>query len=388
MRFCATGHEFGERVLCAALAAALFSPGCAQALRSDLCPTRTLAAPAPAVEVQYLGSGGFLVQRGADIALFSPVYSNPTAPEVFLGLPIRPEARLVDSLLPPAANRAQAIIIGHSHYDHLLDTPWVALNRAKSANIYGSRNTRRLIASIEPEMAARTPPNSIVEMDSPADQGVWVPIPGSRMRLRAIPSEHSDQFRINVAGLVWPLHAFRGDVSTDQRELPRTAADWVEGRTFAYLLDFLDALGNTEFRVYFQDSGTHVGVGFAPTHPHPDYADIDVALICGGGEFKGLQHPEGIIENTRPRHIIVSHWEDFFVTQRAICSEKQVRGLPFAKPQDFAKRARAAQRKAVGVESVFLPCPTASRFEIAIEPLRDQAKRKKETVSYDCTKSF
>lgn len=370
-----------------AVGLALIAPGCAHSLRADRCPTRTLADPSvPRVDIQYLGSGGYLIKRGTDVAMFAPVYSNPTAPEVFLGHEFRTEARLVDSLLPAEADKAQAIIVGHSHYDHLLDTPWIATHRARSANIYGSSTMKHLLASLRPELQKRNPANEIVALDEEADAKTWVAIPNSRMRLLAIPSEHSDQVRISTFGLVWPLHAFRGEVTEDAPELPKKAAEWAEGRTFAYLLDFLDDRGETEFRVYFQDSGTHVGVGFGPAAGDADYRKVDVALICASGDFKGLDHPRGIVTHLQPRHVIVGHWEDFFVTQRAICSEKEVRGLPREDPEWIVEEARDAQKRTHLTPSVYLPCPTASRFQVAIDPRADQGKGKKETVTYDCTK--
>lgn len=365
---------------------ALAAPGCAFSLKASQCPIRTLADPkASKVDIRYLGSGGYLVTRGTDVALFAPVYSNPTAPEVFLGHEFRTEARLVDSLLPKEADKAQAIIVGHSHYDHLLDTPWIATQRAKSANIYGSSTTKHLLASLRI-------PERIVALDEKADAGKWEPIPNSRMRLLAIPSEHGDQFRFSLFGLVWPLHAFRGELSEDAPALPRKAAEWPEGRTFAYLLDFLNDADETEFRVYFQDSAARAGVGFGPAKTDPDYRKVDVALICGSGDFKGLDHPRAIVAHLEPRHVVVGHWEDFFVTQRAICSEGDVRGLPREHPMKVVEQARRAQKSTREEPSVFLPCPTASHFEVSVDPRADRSngkngkKSRTETTAYDCSK--
>lgn len=373
-------RRFGWLTAAITVCLPIAAPGCAYGLRADKCPIRTLADPsAPRVDIQYLGSGGYLVRRGTDVALFAPVYSNPTAPEVFLGHEFRTEARLVDSLLPAEADRAQAIIVGHSHYDHLLDTPWIATHRATSATIYGSSTMKHLLAKMPGA-------DRIVELDKNADSKQWVPIPNSRMRLLALPSEHSDQLRIDTFGLVWPLHAFRGELTEDASELPRKAAEWAEGRTFAYLLDFLDDSNKTEFRVYFQDSGTHLGVGFGPAQGDPEYRRTDVALICGSGDFNGLDHPGGIVAHLQPRHVIVGHWEDFFVTQRAICSEKEVRGLPREDPMRIVEEALDAQKRAKLTPSVYLPCPTASRFQVAIDPRADRSRARKETIAYDCTK--
>jgi hypothetical protein len=372
---------------------AFLSIGCAHSLPYNACPF--IAPPRPprsgSVEIQYLGTGGYLVRRGPDVVLFGPVYSNPSALEVFFDHEIRTDNRLVEKLLPREADQAQAIVVGHSHYDHLMDTPYIALHRAKAANIYGSVVTQRLLAETRAELRKRSPPNDVIALDTQAANREWVPLLEGRARLLAIPSAHSDQFRLDVLGLKWAVHTWRGDIDRERAGLPRSASEWAEGPVFSYLLDFLDDKGAPVFRVYYQDSGTHAPVGFVPTvspesHEPWDGKAVDVALICGGGDFKRMvRHPEGIIANTRPRHVVVGHWEDFFVTQAAICTEKAVRGIPLSDTKAFLKAARKAHRAATGRSPrVHLPCPTASVFEIPIDPAEDDTKE--ELRNYDCTR--
>jgi hypothetical protein len=227
----------------------------------------------------------------------------------------------------------------------------------------------------------RSPPNDVVALDDQAAQRQWQPLPGGRMRLLAIPSQHSDQIRIGLLGLKWAFHTWRGDIEEDRVDLPRTASEWAEGPTFSYLLDFLDGQGGDPvFRVYYQDSGTDAPVGFVPvkgpgSNEPWDGKRVDVALLCAGGDFERLRrHPEGIIENTNARHLIIGHWEDFFVTQRSICTEAGVRGLPLNDTKGFMKRARKAHETATGLRKrVYLPCPTASVFQIPVDPADDRA---------------
>jgi hypothetical protein len=167
-----------------------------------------------------------------------------------------------------------------------------------------------------------------------------------------------------------PVHAWRGSLAEDLDERPRTASDWAEGEVYAYLIDFLDAPGGRPvFRVYFQDSGTHEPVGYVP----PSLLDekrVDVALLCVGGDFERLRrHPEGILENTRPRHAVLGHWEDFFTTQDNHDIDGRVYPIP-ATGQDtktFTTRAEKAMRRIDPEAKVWLPCPTRSRFVFAPE---------------------
>ncbi|MFL5543984.1 MAG: hypothetical protein ACJ792_04730 [Gemmatimonadaceae bacterium] len=52
---------------------------------------------------------------------------------------------MIDRFLPAVADRASAILVGHGHYDHLLDVPYIATHRATSAFIYGGPSIRRML---------------------------------------------------------------------------------------------------------------------------------------------------------------------------------------------------------------------------------------------------
>ncbi len=66
----------------AALLLAMTSVGCSTfSIRADRCPAYPGPQPLPSrsdVKIQYLGVGGYVVQRGSDVALFGTVYSNPS----------------------------------------------------------------------------------------------------------------------------------------------------------------------------------------------------------------------------------------------------------------------------------------------------------------------
>ena len=377
-----------------ALALAVGSAGCSTfSIRADRCPAYPIASAAASaglasdVKVQYLGVGGYLVSRGDDVVLFGPEYSNPGIAEVMFDHQIRTDRALVDRLLLHDANKAQAIVIGHSHYDHLLDTPYIANNKATQATVYGSTTMANLIASAVAPDRLFDVAERLADIAEASPGQTWIPI-GQRMRLTPITSEHSDQFRLKVplTGINQPVHAWRGEVTDAQSALPTTASGWAEGQVYAYLLDFMDASGNIEFRIYYQDSGTNAPMGF----PVPDGKKVDVALICLGGDFERLTwHPEAIIEATQPRFLILGHWEDFFVPQTDICTTGRVAGIPLQDTEYFVARAQAALKAQKLPGKPILPCPTASVFFFPIDVSDDGAVHKalkNGRATYDCAR--
>ena len=146
-----------HRLLGAACGAALGLAGCTariHELKIAQCPAVTTSA-SDVVDVRYLGVGGFLLRHGSDVILTAPLYSNPGLVEFAADHQIRPDPMTIDRLFPAEGKAAQAILVGHSHYDHLMDVPYVALDLAQSADVYGSQTTVNLLESIRPKLQAR-----------------------------------------------------------------------------------------------------------------------------------------------------------------------------------------------------------------------------------------
>ena len=98
------------------------------------------AAPAPPTEprspiaLTYLGVAGWQLDAGALTFLTDPYFSRPD-----LEQPLVPDEQAIAARAPA---RAELIMVGHSHADHLLDTPAVA--RRTGAQIMGSVSTARV----------------------------------------------------------------------------------------------------------------------------------------------------------------------------------------------------------------------------------------------------
>src|SRR4051812_49199090 len=99
-----------------ALSVALLLSGCARTIQPQ--PAH-VSAPTPRARIAltYQGVASWQLDAGPATVLIDPYFSRPEiSPEALL----TSDAALVARHMPP---RADAILIGHSHADHLLDAP-------------------------------------------------------------------------------------------------------------------------------------------------------------------------------------------------------------------------------------------------------------------------
>lgn len=96
-------------------------------------------APARApITLTYLGVAGWSIESAGKTILVDPYFSRPNLDGAIASDP--------DAVAKHAPKRADAIVIGHSHVDHLLDAPAVA--KATGAAIIGSDSTAKVALSL------------------------------------------------------------------------------------------------------------------------------------------------------------------------------------------------------------------------------------------------
>lgn len=255
-------------------------------------------------QCSYLGAGGFLIRSREAALLTAPFFSNPPLWRVLCGR-IAADPAQIDQALQPLQGplrKVEAIMVGHAHYDHLMDLPYLAAHYAPRARVYGSQTAVHILAAaIEPQ---RLVP---VEDQAGTSQqpGQWQRVSGDRIRFMALRSAHAPHF--------WGLKFFGGSYDTDLRALPTRASGWREGQTLSYLIDFLGPEGQVEFRIYYQDAASTPPAGFPPTFDQTaDQHRVDVAILCASGFEQVENYPEGIVQYLKPRALIIAHWENFF----------------------------------------------------------------------------
>lgn len=277
----------------------------------------------PPVEFTYLGTGGWIIRRGADVVLAAPFFSNPS----FLGVgltAIESDTAAIDrGMAGYDVSDACVILVGHSHYDHLMDVPHIAKRYAPEARIVSTLTTRNLLGEWSGLME-----RTDLSEDHAADQehmGSWMEY-GHGVRILPLLSDHAPHFN--------GLELYAGTVARPREEAPETAADWLGGETFAFLVDFLDSSGDVAFRIYYQDAVTAPPYGFAPDSliaEHP----VDVAIFVPATFDQVEWHPEAFVENLQPERVLLGHWEDFFIPM-----ELNTRSVLAADIEHFESRLR------------------------------------------------
>lgn len=166
-------------------------------------PSSARSAPRN-VELTYLGVAGWRVRDGEHDLLLDPYFTRAKVddPEK----PLIPDLVSIDRFAP---TRAELIVVGHSHYDHLLDVPVIA--ERTGAFVAGTRSTLNVARAAH----LREDHLLLAEPAHPFSRGPFTIAP--------FPSLHS------LIGI--PNEPIPADI-----KLPLSAKAYGEGDTLAYLV--------------------------------------------------------------------------------------------------------------------------------------------------------
>jgi L-ascorbate metabolism protein UlaG (beta-lactamase superfamily) len=255
-----------------------------------------------AVKVVWLGTAGFAIEAEGHVVLIDPYITRASL--VSLLAPLRPDVGAIARHVP----RADAIIVGHTHFDHALDVPAIA--RHTGARVFGSRSAAALcLASGLPEDRV-----DVVERASgsaPVEREV------GPFRLRFVPSAHSRFFfgRVPAAGEI-----------ADCDQVPGRAGDYKCGAVFGVEIR---VAGRT---LYHMGSAELVEANVPA-------ANVDLLLMCVAGWTSGRDVPERAAHRVAPGAVLLSHWDNFL---RPI--DQPARALPAMQLPRLVDRLSAAAR--------------------------------------------
>lgn len=220
--------------------------------------------------VRWLGTAAFEIRTAETSILIDPHFSRHNVWQLLAG-PLTPDMARIEKHLP----KADAVFIGHSHHDHMVDAPAIA--KKLDVPLYGSEDTSRVA------LGAGLPARLVKTL-----QG------GERVRvgdltIEAVPSEHSD---IITNWLV------AGRIAPDAKP-PMRFTQYKHGPVFTFVVHWR---GRT---VYHFGSAEMI-------EPVMKGRKADVAMICLSG-WKDNRPIFGRIAGAlAPSVVVPMHHDDFF----------------------------------------------------------------------------
>ena len=228
---------------------------------------RCEAAREEGLRLTYLGTAGFILEGASRTVVLDPYLSRPGLWRTFFAS-LRPDTELIRRIVP----RADEVLIGHAHYDHILDAP--DLCRQTGARLIGSRSTMMV------GRAAGLPAHQLVETAGREDIacGDWT--------VRGLPSVHG-----KLLGRI----PFAGDIEREPHWPPRVA----ELRHGLVLNWIVKTRGLTVAHI---DSADFIEEELAGQR-------CDVLCLCAIGRKARPGYVQDAVRLLRPRWVVPCHWD-------------------------------------------------------------------------------
>jgi len=244
------------------------------------------------LQVQWLGTSCFLLQLGEKAIFTDPFLTHQSLSRVALGGAIHSNPRLVAAKLARLPV-PQAIFVGHSHYDHLLDLAECLKQPGwGEVPVFGSISTRNVLWGHGKQFT-----NGWHLVSTNTDWNVVV----NGIRYKAIAAAHGRQLPL------LPL-LYSGNVRTCLPETSQRASEMRVGDNFGLLFEISNE--RATYTVYFIGAAHRDKEGF----PDESVKAVDVAILCVPTWKLSHGYPANVIQRLKPRHIVASHFDNFFQT--------------------------------------------------------------------------
>ncbi len=262
-----------------------------------------LCAGEARVEVRWLGTAGFAIRHEGHVLLLDPYVTRASLTTCALGR-VGSDPDLVQKHVP----RADAIVVGHTHFDHALDVPAIA--RATGARVFGSRSAEALCR------AQGVPDKQVEVVERPAGSAPVEREVGP-FHLRFHASAHSR--------FLFGRVPFAGEI-TDCDDVPMRISRYRCGAVFGAEIR---VAGRTLF---------HLGSAEI-LDASMGKIDADLVLCCVAGWTSSPGFPERVVRALSPGAVLLSHWDNFLLPM-----DRGARPLPAIQTGRLVERLHTAAR--------------------------------------------
>ncbi len=288
------------------------------------------ASPQNTLSISYFQCGGICIKSGNDVVLVDPFASNPS-----LLSKVKIDTAAI-GLIMKGINPTdiKAILVSHSHYDHLLDVPHIM-------NTYCPPTTKLFVNHTGVQIAERLKVDStrIIDVEQPAG---FTSVSGN---IRVLPIVSSHPPHIGNTKLY--------DGEYRPKTKPGQKSFWRCGKPYAYLIDIMDG-AEVSFRLMVQTSASNEASANLPASLLKAKG-VDVLVMPAALYSKTPSYPASVLNIIKPMYSIIGHWENFFIPYKKLTEKPhQVSGgtdvMAFAKTME----------QLVGKDKFRIPMPGSS----------------------------
>lgn len=265
-----------------------------------------------AIELTYLGTAGFIVKNKQRTLVLDPYLSRIGVTELFR--PLHTNTALLKKYIP----HADDVLIGHAHYDHILDAP--DLCKQTGARLIGSKATCMV------GRAAGLPESQLNETEGRENIacGSWT--------VRGLPSIHGKAIfgRIPIPGDILSPPVW-----------PPKLLDLKHGLVLNWLVD------TGSLKIVHIDSAD-----FIPEELQGVKADV--VCLCAIGRKYRPNYVKEVVALLQPKWIVPCHWDTMFTHY-----ENEPDYIPSVDLAGFIEEIKAA-----GVEPIVMPMRGKQWFKV------------------------
>lgn len=221
--------------------------------------------------IKWLGVAGFELKKGETTLLIDP-YISRLSPFKTLFFKIRPNTKVIDKYI----TEANFIIVSHTHFDHVIDVPYIA--KKTGAKVFGSKS---LVNLMKLEGVKEEQFKEVTEGES---------IKCGDFRVKFIKSLHNNFFLGKTPLL--------GDISLNDK-IPLRVYQYRCGKVFGIYITC------DNYKIYHQGSCNFIEENITE--------EVDLFLMGLAKRNTTLDYTKRILEKLKPKIIIPCHYENFFI---------------------------------------------------------------------------